>query len=85
VTPPGRPAIGKAALVTVAVAIQVSWYYGGNPSDDGPHAEVRMMAANVNRGEADAAPFMVVSESAKPFGNRRPAPADRNLVAVKRY
>ena len=43
-------ALGTAALVTVALAIQVSWYYLGRQPDVGPHAEVRVMAANINRG-----------------------------------
>ena len=55
-------ALGTAALVTVALAIQVSWYYLGRPPDVGPHAEVRVMAANINRGQADAASFTAVAE-----------------------
>ena len=55
-------AFGTAVLVTVALAIQVSWYYLGRPPDVGLHAEVRVMAANINRGQADAASFMAVAE-----------------------
>ena len=55
-------AIGTAVLVTVALAIQVSWYYLGRPPDVGLHAEVRVMAANINRGQADAASFVAIAE-----------------------
>ena len=55
-------ALGTAALVTIALAVQVSWYYVGRPPDVGPHAEVRVMAANINRGRADAASFVAIAE-----------------------
>ena len=55
-------AIGAAAPVTVALALQVSWFYPGRPPDVGPHAEVRVMAANINRGQVDAVSFMAVAE-----------------------
>ena len=55
-------AIGTAALVAVALAQQVSWYHLGRPSYVGPHAAVRVMAANINRGQADAASFVAVAE-----------------------
>jgi len=55
-------AIGTAALVTIALALQVSWYCLGRPAGVGPYAEVRVMAANINRGQADAAWFMAVAE-----------------------
>ena len=55
-------AIGTAVLVTVALTLQVSWYYLGRPPDVGPHAEVRVMAANINRGRADSASFVAVAE-----------------------
>ena len=55
-------AIGTAALVAVALALQVSWYYLERPSDVGPHAEVRVMAANINRGQADASSFVEIAE-----------------------
>jgi endonuclease/exonuclease/phosphatase (EEP) superfamily protein YafD len=55
-------AVGTAALVTAVLAQQVSWYYLGRPSDVGPHAEVRVMAANINRGQADASSFVEIAE-----------------------
>lgn len=54
--------IGTAALVAVALAPQVSWYHLGRPSYVGPHAKVRVMAANINRGQADAASFVEIAE-----------------------
>ena len=58
----GALAIGTAALVTVALAPQVSWYYQGRPADIGPYAEVRVMAANINRGQADPSSFVEIAE-----------------------
>ena len=55
-------AVGTAVPVTVAVAIQVSCYYLGRPSDVGPDAEVWVMAANINRGHADPASFVEIAE-----------------------
>ena len=55
-------ALATAILVLAAVAVQVSWYSPGHPPDVGPHAEVRVMAANINRGQADAASFVETAE-----------------------
>jgi hypothetical protein len=55
--------IGTAALVTVALALQVSWYYLEIPAEIGPPAEVWEMTTNINRGQADAASFVDVAET----------------------
>lgn len=45
-------------LVAASVAIQVSWYYLGRPTDFGPHAEMRVLSSNIRRGQADAQSFV---------------------------
>lgn len=38
------------ALVTAAVATQVSWYHLGSPPEVGPHAEIRVLTAQCQPG-----------------------------------
>lgn len=48
-------------LVTATVAIQVSWYYFGRPSDVGRSAEIRVFASNLRYGRADPAQFVALA------------------------
>lgn len=45
-------------LVAATVAVQVSWYYFGRPSDVGRYAEVRVLSSNLRYGLADPAQFV---------------------------
>lgn len=56
-------AVATAVLVTVAAAIQVSWYYLGRPLEVGPHAEIRVLAANIRLGQADADSFVAMAQN----------------------
>jgi len=56
-------AVATAVLVTVAAAIQVSWCFLGRPPEVGPHAEIRVLAANIRLGQADAYSFVAVAEN----------------------
>ena len=54
-------AVATAILATVAAAIQVSWYYLGCPPEEGRHAEIRVLAANIRLGRADADSFVALA------------------------
>jgi len=56
-------AVATAVLVMIAVAIQVSWYYLGRPPEIGPHAEIRVLAANIRLGQADADSFLAMAQN----------------------
>ena len=45
------------------MAVQVSWYYVGRPPEVGQHAEIRVLAANINRGQAEATAFVALAEN----------------------
>lgn len=48
-------------LAAAAVAVQVSWYHLGRSARVGDHVEVRVLAANIDRGRADAAQFVAAA------------------------
>ena len=48
-------------LATAAVAVQVSWYWLGRPARAAEHVEIRVLATNINRGQADAAQFVAAA------------------------
>lgn len=45
-------------LLAVTVAVQVSWYYFGHPSDDGRFTDVRVLSSNLRYGLADGPQFV---------------------------
>lgn len=47
-----------AAVVASTLAVQVSWYYVGRPVAVGHHADIRVLSANLRKGQADAASFV---------------------------
>lgn len=49
------------AVVVATVAVQVSWYYVGRPVDVGHHAEIRVLSANLRKGQADASSFVALA------------------------
>lgn len=51
-----------AALVAIALAIQASWYYLGRQPDVGQYAEIRVLASNIRKGQADAVPFVGLAQ-----------------------
>lgn len=53
-----------AGVVAVALTIQISWYYGGQPSEPEPHVEVRVLASNLFKGRADADSFLRATREA---------------------
>ncbi len=48
-----------AAVVAASLAVQVSWYYLGRPTDVGAFQEIRVLSSNLRYGQAD--PAFVVS------------------------
>ncbi len=51
-------------LVTAAVAVQVTWYYFGQPAKiSGQYAEVRVLSSNLRYGLADPAQFVDLAKS----------------------
>ena len=42
-----------AAVVAASLAVQVSWYYLGRPTDVGAFQEIRVLSSNLRYGEAD--------------------------------
>jgi endonuclease/exonuclease/phosphatase (EEP) superfamily protein YafD len=50
--------IVAVAVVAATVAVQVSWYYVGRPIAVGHHADIRVLSANLRRGQADASSFV---------------------------
>ncbi|GJF12464.1 hypothetical protein NGTWS0302_01890 [Mycolicibacterium cyprinidarum] len=41
-------------VVTVSLAVQVSWYYLGHPTDISQHADIRILSSNLYKGQAEA-------------------------------
>ena len=50
--------VSAVLLVALALAIQMSWYYLGRPQAIDDSVEIRVLAANIRKGGADAASFV---------------------------
>ncbi|WP_307787690.1 endonuclease/exonuclease/phosphatase family protein [Mycolicibacterium sp. S2-37] len=51
-----------AALVLLGLlAVQIPWYYSGHPTGVGEHIEVRVLASNLRKGQADPASFVALA------------------------
>lgn len=50
-------------LVTATIAIQVQWYYLGNPTHAPDSIELRMLSSNLRKGRADATEFVGLATS----------------------
>ena len=50
--------IVSCAVIVVALAVQLSWYYLGDAGDQRPHVDVRVFTANVRMGRADPQSFV---------------------------
>ena len=50
--------IVAVAVVVVTVAVQVPWYYFGDPANVGQHADIRVLSSNLRKGRADAPSFV---------------------------
>jgi endonuclease/exonuclease/phosphatase (EEP) superfamily protein YafD len=45
------------------VAVQVPWYYFGNPADVGQHVDIRVLSSNLRRGRANASSFVELAKA----------------------
>lgn len=55
---------GLATVVVAAsLAIQLHWYYAGQPTMAGAHAAVRVLSSNLRKGRADVASFVALAHS----------------------
>lgn len=52
------PVLAALLLAAAAVAVQVSWYCLGRPSRVAENVEIRVLMANINRGQVDATQFV---------------------------
>lgn len=50
--------LAAVILALAAVGVQVSWYWLGRAPTVGEHVEVRVLMANINRGQVDADQFV---------------------------
>jgi len=50
-------------LLVATIAIQVSWYYIGRPSDIGPFTEIRVLSSNIRLGLADESEFVSLAKA----------------------
>lgn len=50
--------LAAVLLAVAAVGVQVSWYRLGRTSNVGEHVQIRVLMANINRGQVDAAQFV---------------------------
>lgn len=55
--------LAAVLLAVAAVGVQVSWYWLGRAPTVGEHVEVRVLMANINRGQVDAAQFVEAASS----------------------
>lgn len=51
------------AVVGVNLAIQVPWYYFGEPRPVGDHVEVRVLSSNLRKGRAEVASFVELART----------------------
>lgn len=55
--------LAAAVLAVAAVGVQVSWYWLGRAPRVGEHVEIRVLMANIDRGQVDAAQFVEAAGS----------------------
>ena len=54
--------VGGVLLITT-IALQVQWYYVGDPSQAGAHTPIRVLSSNLRHGQADAGRFVGLAAS----------------------
>jgi endonuclease/exonuclease/phosphatase (EEP) superfamily protein YafD len=50
-------------VVAVTLAIQLPWYYFGQPPVIGEHVDIRVLSSNLRKGRADASSFVALARS----------------------
>jgi endonuclease/exonuclease/phosphatase (EEP) superfamily protein YafD len=55
--------IVAVAVVVATLAVQVPWYYFDRPADVGQHANIRVLASNLRKGQADASSFVGLAKA----------------------
>ena len=51
------------AVVAASLAVQISWYYLGRPTDVGAHQDIRVLSSNLRQGNADPTSFVHLADS----------------------
>lgn len=52
-----------AAVVAISVAVQISWYYLGQPTNVGAYQDIRVLSSNLRYGQADPRFFVDLAAS----------------------
>ncbi|WP_231984040.1 endonuclease/exonuclease/phosphatase family protein [Mycobacterium sp. 852013-51886_SCH5428379] len=56
-------AVIAVLVLIVSLAVQVPWYYFGHPTTVGEHTEVRVLSANLRKGQANPATIVRLAEN----------------------
>jgi endonuclease/exonuclease/phosphatase (EEP) superfamily protein YafD len=50
-------------ILATTAAVQVQWYYFGQPAKSGQHVDIRVLSSNLRKGQADAVAFVGLAET----------------------
>jgi endonuclease/exonuclease/phosphatase (EEP) superfamily protein YafD len=50
-------------VLVVSLAVQLSWYYIGHPTEIGQYAEIRVLSSNLRKGQVDPSVFVPLAKA----------------------